>query len=58
MWVLIDGDEHIKVQTLEEGTELLTKKARESTPNIVKLIPLSDYNKWEGRKRKRGKKSI
>lgn len=57
MWVLVNGNEHIKVKTLEEGTELLTQKARESTPNLVKLLTLEEYNHWDGRKRKRGKKS-
>lgn len=57
MWVLINGDEHINIKTLEEATELLTKKAREHSPNEVRLITLKEYNEWEGRKRKRGKKS-
>ena len=57
MWVIINGDEHIKVKTLEKATELLTEKARESTPNTVRLITLQEYNEWDGRKRKRGKKA-
>lgn len=57
MWVVINGDEHIKAKTLEEATELLTEKARVSAPNTVRLITLEEYNQWEGRKRKRGKKS-
>ena len=57
MWVLITSDEHIKVKTLDEATELLTAKAREYSPNEVRLITLKEYNEWEGRKRKRGKKS-
>ena len=57
MWVLINGDEHIKAKTLEEATELLYKKAKETTPNTVRLITLEEYNEWEGKKRKRGKKS-
>ena len=58
MWVLITNDEHIKVKTLEKATELLTAKAREHSPNEVRLITLKEYNEWEGRKRKRGKKAI
>ena len=57
MWVVINGDEHIKAKTLEEATELLYKKATESAPNTVRIITLEEYNKWECRKRKRGKKS-
>ena len=57
MWVLINGDEHIKAKTLEEATELLHKKAKETAPNTVRLITLEEYNEWEGKKRKRGKKS-
>ena len=57
MWVLINGEEHIKVKTLEEATELLHKKAKETAPNTVRLITLEEYNEWEGKKRKRGKKS-
>lgn len=57
MWVVINGDEHIKVKTLEKATELLTEKAREATPNTVRLITLKEYNGWDGRKRKRGKKA-
>lgn len=57
MWVIINGDEHIKVKTLEKATELLTEKARESAPNTVRLITIKEYNEWEGRKRKRGKKA-
>ena len=57
MWVIINGNEHIKVKTLERATELLTEKARESTPNTVRLITLHEYNEWDGRKRKRGKKA-
>lgn len=57
MWVIINGDEHIKVKTLEKATELLTQKARESAPNTVRLITIKEYNEWEGRKRKRGKKA-
>lgn len=57
MWVVINGEEHIKVKTLEEGTDLLSSKAREAAPNKVRLITLEEYNEWEGRKRKRGKKA-
>ena len=57
MWVLITSDEHIKVKTLEKATELLTAKAREHSPNQVRIITLKEYNEWEGRKRKRGKKA-
>ena len=57
MWVIINGDEHIRVKTLEKATELLTEKARESAPNTVRLITIKEYNEWEGRKRKRGKKA-
>ena len=57
MWVLINGKEHIKIKSLEEATELLYKKATESAPNKVKLITLEEYNKWDGRKTKRGKRS-
>ena len=57
MWVVISGEEHIKVKTLEEATKLLTIKARESEPNQVQVITLQQYQSWEGRKRKRGKKS-
>lgn len=57
MWVVINGNEHIKAKTLEEATELLYKKATESTPNAVRLITLEEYNQWEGKKRKRGKKA-
>ena len=57
MWVIINGDEHIKVKTLEKATELLTQKARESAPNTDRLITIKEYNEWEGRKRKRGKKA-
>lgn len=57
MWVLINGEEHIKVRTLEEATELLHIKASEASPNVVRLITLKEYNEWDGRKRKRGKKA-
>ena len=57
MWVVINGDEHIKAKTLEEATELLYKKATEAAPNAVRLITLQEYNEWDGRKRKRGKKA-
>lgn len=57
MWVVINGNEHIKAKTLEEATELLYKKATESTPNTVRLITIEEYNQWEGKKRKRGKKA-
>lgn len=57
MWVVITAEEHIKVKTLEEATELLTKKARETSPEVAKVITLKEYNVWEGRKRKRGKKA-
>ena len=58
MWVVITSTEHIKVKTLEEATELLTQKARETSPEQVRLITLKEYNNWEGRKRKRGKKAL
>lgn len=57
MWVVITTQEHIKVKTLEEATELLTQKARENSPDVAKVITLKEYNTWEGRKRKRGKKA-
>jgi hypothetical protein len=57
MWVVISKTEHIKVKTLEEATNLLTIKARETSPDQVRLITLEEYNTWEGRIRKRGKKS-
>jgi hypothetical protein len=58
MWVVITSTKHIKVKTLEEAIELLTQKARETSPEKVRLITLKEYNNWEGRKRKRGKKAI
>lgn len=57
MWVVISKTEHTKVKTLEEATNLLTIKARETSPDQVRLITLEEYNTWEGRIRKRGKKS-
>ena len=57
MWVVITAEEHIKVKTLEEATNLLTQKARENSPVEVRVVTLSEYNNWEGRKRKRGKKA-
>lgn len=57
MWVVINGNEHIKAKTLEEATELLHKKATEAAPNTVRLITLQEYSEWEGRKTKRGKKA-
>jgi hypothetical protein len=57
MWVVISKTEHTKVKTLEEATNLLTIKAREASPDQVRIITLEEYNNWEGRIRKRGKKS-
>ena len=57
MWVVISKTEHTKVKTLEEATNLLTIKARETSPDQIRIITLEEYNNWEGRIRKRGNKS-
>ena len=56
MWVIIDGKEHIKVKTFEEGVKLLENKLESSTS--VKLLAEEEYVKFKGRIRKRGKKSL
>ena len=56
MWVIINGEEHLHVKSLEEAVSLLEAKTRE-TGAQVRMITLDDYNEWEYKKTKRGKKS-
>ena len=57
MWVIINGKEHIRVKTLEEGSELMEKILKENPGHTVQLIPNEVYNTREDRKTKRGKRS-
>ena len=57
MWVLINGKEHIRVKTLEEGSKLIEEILKQNTGQRVQLIPSDVYNTREDRKTKRGKRS-
>lgn len=57
MWVVMNGDEHKIVKTIEEASELLSEYARQSSPNEVKMITLEEYKYRSDRKAKRGKRS-
>ena len=57
MWVVINGDEHIKVKTLQEGSKLVDELMKQNPNTRIQLIPGSVYNTREDRKTKRGKRS-
>ena len=57
MWVVINGSEHIKVKTLQEGSELVDELLKQNPNTRIQLIPGSVYNTREDRKTKRGKRS-
>lgn len=57
MWVVINGKEHIRVKTLEEGSKLMEEILKQNPGNTVQLIPNEVYNTREDRKTKRGKRS-
>ena len=57
MWVVINGSEHIKVKTLQEGSELVDKLLKQNPNTRIELIPGSVYNTRDDRKTKRGKRS-
>ena len=56
-WVLVDGDKHIIVNSLDEGSNLIDQIMKQRNQANVKLITFEDYLKRDDRKRKRGKKS-
>ena len=57
MWVLINGKEHIRVKTLEEGSKLIEEILKQNPGQRVQLISNDVYNTREDRKTKRGKRS-
>ena len=56
MWYIIDGNEHISVNTLEEGVELLHLRAKKG--NTIQLMSEDEYNASPLKRTKRGKRSL
>ena len=56
-WIVINGDQHTAVNSLEEGSTYLDQLLKQNPKAVVKLIPHAEYLKLDTRKRKRGKNS-
>ena len=56
MWYIIDGNEHISVNTLEEGVELMHLRAKEG--RVIQLMSEDEYTASPLKRTKRGKRSL
>lgn len=57
MWILINGEEHIKFKNFADGVERLNQIMETNPENTVKLLRADEYVGSGNYKRKRGKKS-
>ena len=56
MWIIIDGKERIKVNTFEEGIEILQDRLEDG--KNVRLLAKEEFKRINGQVCKRGKKSL
>jgi predicted methyltransferase len=57
MWYIIDGNEHISVNTLEEGVELMHLRAA-LNGRTIHIMSEDEYNTSPLKRTKRGKRSL
>lgn len=57
MWVVINGDEHTRVKTLEEGAQLMDELLKQNPKDRIQLIHNDVYKTRDDKKTKRGKRS-
>ena len=57
MWVVINGDEHTRVKTLEEGAQLMDELLKQNPKARIQLVHNDVYKTRDDKKTKRGKRS-
>jgi len=55
-WYVIDGDEHLKMGSFSDAADLMEARARNRRTQLI-MMSGKEYNNWDKRKTKRGKKS-
>ena len=56
-WYVIDGEEHLKVNSFQDAVQLMELRARESKGNQLIMMSDKEYQNSKHRKTKRGKRS-
>jgi hypothetical protein len=56
-WYVIDGDEHLKINSFSDAAALMDIRAHNGTPRQLIMMSDKEYNNWPKRKTKRGKNS-
>ena len=57
MWVVINGEKHTRVKTLEEGAQLMDKLLKQNPKDRIQLVHNDVYKMRDDKKTKRGKRS-
>ncbi len=57
MWYVIDGDEHLKMNSFSDAVELMETRSRQNPPRQLIMMSDKEYLTWSKRKTKRGKNS-
>lgn len=55
-WYVIDGDEHLKMNSFSDAVELMELRARNKSSQLL-MMSDKEYLTYRDRKTKRGKKS-
>ena len=56
-WYVIDGNEHLKINSFGDAAALMDARAHSGAPRQLIMMSEKEYNNWPNRKTKRGKKS-
>ena len=56
-WILVCGDKHTPINDFQVGVHLLDSFISENPGEVARLMTYSEYQYWEGKKTKRGKRS-
>ena len=56
-WYVIDGNEHLKINSFDDALALMEARARDGKPRQLIMMSDKEYSTYRDRKTKRGKKS-
>ena len=51
-WYVIDGNEHLKMGSFSDATDLMKIRARQNPPRQLIMMSDKEYSKWHKRKTK------
>jgi hypothetical protein len=56
-WYVIDGDEHLKINSFDDAITIMEARAHEGRPRQLIMMSDKEYLTYRDRKTKRGKNS-